>query len=41
MMTEKSIFIEWAYESDINDENEKKKLQFQVEFHFDSFILRC
>ena len=30
MMTEKSIFIEWAYESNINDENEKKKLQFQV-----------
>ena len=34
MMTEKSIFIEWAYESNINDENEKKKLQFQVFFFF-------
>jgi hypothetical protein len=27
---EKHTFIEWAYESNINDENEKKKLEFQV-----------
>ena len=29
-ITEMSTFIEWAFESNINDDTEKKKLEFQV-----------
>ena len=31
-ISEQQTFIEWAFESNINDENEKKKLEFQVSF---------
>jgi hypothetical protein len=29
-MTEQATFIEWAYATNITDENEKKKTKFQV-----------
>ena len=30
--TEQATFIEWAYETNITDENEQKKTEFQVWF---------